>query len=360
MKISIPNQRLKPILKRIAAVVPRKAVLPALEMILVETKDNKLILHYTDLEITVSCEVPMADGVVVKDDKLLIPFQWLKGISDLHESEILTIDLYKSKAEIEASSGTYRQDIAVKLTDYPALPAMPDSHKVAMIDGFAKWLKAASKVCVFSEATPSMNMVYLELIGESMIMTATDANALFTHQFAIDKVFVDTAVLVSQKVVGFMEGLTDISMHYNDDLYSFSSESISVYAKRPEHKFPAYNSIIPKADTTNLRVNRDALIAVLDKAAFINADVVSIKPTADQLIFTVKNERKQEAVLHCECFGNTAVADTTIMVQTSKLQTILSQIQFSFLGLTIVNATPLIVTNSEDMSYIGLLTTLKF
>jgi len=355
MKLIISNKELKKALKKIGTVVPKKAVLPALEHIMVTAQGNQLTIKATDLEVTMLYQLTLGENAS-KDDTSLINFHWLKGISDLHGDEPLYIEALKTYTAITASSGEYRQDASVKLKEFPALPEVPEAESVTMIPGFVKWLNSAS---IFVESKDEYNKwkasVFLEIINNHLILTATNGQQLFTHAFDIESQL-NRSMMISNTVSKALDGFTDTTLHLNADSYAFVSEGVTIITKIPDGKFPEYNKIIPKADIHNCVVERIGMKEILDKIKFINPDSFSIQTGPSELLLNAKNESGQTALLKVPLIKEYSGEAMEIWLNPSKLQQLLSQTDYETIGLAFQDKSKaLILSNTKDMAYVGLI-----
>ena len=355
MKLIISNKQLQRALKKLGTIVPKRSIIPALEHILVEASGNKVLFKVTDTEATIIYEIQLSEPVS-KDDSALIELHWLKGICDLHEEEPIAIDALKSKTTITTSSGVYIQEVSVKMKDFPPLPEKPVDSSTEMMQGFVKWMHSASVLCDSKDLVRVWrSCVYLELINNQMIVTTTDSNSLFTHTFEIESTM-NKSFMISQKVVNTLNGFNETTLFLNNDSYAFQSEEMTVITKIPEQKFPDYNKIIPNSDVTNVVVEREMMKAVLDKVKFINPDMVKITPKENEITFHAENEKGATATLTLSTSKPYTGPEMDFKVNPSKLHTLLTQTNYECIGLGFqAPMKALVMTNTQSLSYIGLI-----
>lgn len=354
MKLLIQNRDLKHALKKLGTVINQKAFLEVLRNIHVKAVDQKAVFTVSDTEVILSIEVPLSESI--KEIETLIPFTWIKGISDLHADELLVLDLNKTIAHVKAFSAEYTQSSLVALKELPPVFPLPVENSVDMSGGFITWMNRAQLTCDFkNEIDIWISKVYLELVENIMIITSTNRSTLFTHTFNIQN-SANMAVMVSAKIIKALDGFTNTKLFWNDDLFAFSSEGVTVIAKRPEGQFPQYNAVIPKDPTINLVANRVQLKEILEKVCFVNPSEATILFSKEKIQIVVENEHAQKAEFEYLLDNEFTGSIESMLVNPTHLKNILNQHDYEKIGVGVTEPfKPMFINNSTDLSYIGLL-----
>ena len=104
MKVKISKEALLQGIQVVQNVVSSKATLPILSNMLVETKKNTLRLNTTDLDIGISCEIPVD---VIEEGAITIPAKrFAEIVRELPSGEVLIHA--KKNNQIEVECGSYR------------------------------------------------------------------------------------------------------------------------------------------------------------------------------------------------------------------------------------------------------------
>lgn len=355
MQIIVSNKNLQKALKKLGNIVPKKPVIDALNYLSVTGSGNSAVLKATDLEVTMFFDLQLSENIS-KEDTALINFHWLKGISDLHGDEPIYIEALKTVTKVTASSGEYRQEVGVKLKEFPILPQVPDESSVPMIQDFVFWINSASILChPATEMVPWKKHVFMEICDASLALTVTDANSLFTHTFALET-SENRNFMVSPKVIKSLVGFVDTTLHLGQDSFAFTSDEMTIISKFPDGKFPDYRNIVPNVDPTNCSVERSEMLQILEKAKFINPDTMRLIPGESSISIKSENPNGQSATLSIKLQKGYQGEQFEIGLNPTKLQLLLTQTEYENVGMAFQAPNKaMVLTNTLDMSYVGLI-----
>ena len=350
MKLIIQNKELKKALKRLGTVVPKKAVLSALEYIRITAKGNTMVLSCTDLDLTIHYELLLIENAT-KEDTALVNFNWLKGICDLHGEEIVQLETLKTKTHIETSAGKFTQEVGVKLSEYPNLPEIPSTDPIPKLETIIPTLQRSAMILVAEDVRQWPCYSLVELQNRLISITSTDANSLFNCVLDYDYSGSDKNILISQRMIKALSGLTDSSFRFNENLYSFTSGEVTVIAKIPDVKFPNYKGVIPARENyMHVLLNRVELIEVLQKVAFTNSETVDLQVKENEVLFHSEHDNgaKSEIRLNTKAPFTGTLDFERIKLNPSKLITLLEQVEFENVHIGLFAPTKAIVITEPD------------
>ncbi|MCD4780126.1 MAG: DNA polymerase III subunit beta [Candidatus Omnitrophica bacterium] len=281
MKIKISKENLLAGIQTVYNIVSNKISLPILSNILLQTKDNKLILNATDLDIGISCEVPVD---IVGEGGITIPAKRFSDIvKELPQGEITINAKKNNQVDIEGQLCRFKLNGLPK-DEFPKFPEFKDKE-VFQLD--QELLKEMFQLTAFAvsheESRYVLNGVLLEIIDNHIKIVATDGRRLAKIQKQLKNVTKKeiSVILPIKAVQEIMRNLTDegvVSFVVGSNQVLFDIDSVLIATRVIEGDFPNYNQVIPKETTTKIKVlTKDILSAIRRANLLATPDFQAIK-----------------------------------------------------------------------------------
>lgn len=264
MKFIVSSSLLLKNLQKISGVLSTNNTLPILDDFLFELNEEQLSVTASDLHttMTVSLEPDKMEesGVVAIPARILL--DTLKTFSDIPVS--FNINEETMTVEISAGEGTYKLP-GHKSDEYPQVPAKEEATDITMP---ASMLAMAINKTIFAtgndELRPVMSGVLCELSPYEITFVATDAHKLVRYTRK-DVTTEESASFIlpkkplnQLKAVLSMDDDTPVKIEYNKTNAFFAFENIKLVCRQVEGKYPNYEAVIPKDNTKNLVIDRQA------------------------------------------------------------------------------------------------------
>ena len=293
MKINCTKENLHKGLSIIGGIVSKaNTSLPILANTLVKTKDGRLELSVTDLEIGITC---MVGCKIVTPGEFTVPTRlFLDYVSNLPGNDI---NLELTDKNINLSAGDYKAKIAgIEASEFPVIPSIK-SEPIGSIG--KEDLKDALTKVVFSasldESRPEISGVYFKFEGQKITLTATDSFRLaecvvnFTP-----KGNKDLNIIVPIKTINEVDRILalveekEVDIFVEENQISFRCGDICVISRLIEGQYPDYQQIIPKEFKTNVLVDRSDIEKALKTSGLFSREggndvEVSVKSSAGML-----------------------------------------------------------------------------
>jgi len=172
MKIKTSKDELLACVQTVQNVVSTKTTLPILSNILIESKKDILKLSATDLDIGISCELPVEN---IEEGMITIPAKRFHDIVRESPSGDITI-LAKKNNHIFIEGVNYRfKLIGLPGEEFPKFPEFKDKEVVQMEQSdFKEMLRLTSFAVSHEEARYVLNGVLLEIRDNKIQIVATD------------------------------------------------------------------------------------------------------------------------------------------------------------------------------------------
>jgi DNA polymerase-3 subunit beta len=271
-------------LQSINKVISSKNTLPILDNFLLKLYDNTLTVTASDLETTLSVNLPIntvdREGETTLQAKLLT-----ETLKEFPEQPLtFVIDPETLSAEISWATGKFNVPCS-SADEYPQMPEISEEHNSLTIEaellqeGIAKTIFATAD----DELRPSMNGVYFDIKTDGMTFVATDAHKLVRYKLPSISVENDCSFILPKKPANFLKGLLAkeegvIKLNFDDRHATFTTSRFNMSCRLIEGVFPAYNSVIPVDNPRKLMVDRvEFLTAIRRVSVFSNQATNLIK-----------------------------------------------------------------------------------
>ena len=135
MRFSVQRNDLFKGLQKVSSVVPSRSLLPILGNILFSAQNNSLTLSATDLEISITTQIPIKGK---ENGNIAIPSRIINEIiKELPESELEIITDDKNKIQLKSNQGVYKIS-GEKDEEFPKLPSVDKKNEIIINDELHK------------------------------------------------------------------------------------------------------------------------------------------------------------------------------------------------------------------------------
>jgi DNA polymerase-3 subunit beta len=274
MKFVVSSGALLRNLQKINGVISSNTVLPILEDYLFDIKDGKLTVFATDLETSMSTEMP----VEAKEDfTIAIPAKiLLEMLKSLPEQPIsINFDEVTFAVDITSDNGKYKLS-GENGADFPKIPIPEDTQEVAIPSavlnaGINKTLFAVSN----DELRPAMTGVFFQLDDAGLTFVSTDAHKLVKFNRSDVTVSGSSSFIVPKKALNLLKSALpnneeSVKIDYNASNAFFAFENTKLICRLIDARYPDYNAVIPKENPNVLTISRGDLQGSLRRIAIFS------------------------------------------------------------------------------------------
>lgn len=255
MKFKVSSGDLLKQLQLAGGVIASKPVLPILEDFLFTLSPGKLQIAATDLETTITTEMPLTEvegaGAVAVPARILL--DTLKALPEQPLS--FEIDETHFSIQITSNLGKYRL-AGENGTDYPKIPEAESVDSLTLPSSLlskaiGKTLFAASN----DELRPAMTGIFVQVENNTIRFVATDAHKLVRYTFQTHENELVASFIVPKKSFQLLRtALNDeaeVQLSFNNSNAFFEFDDIRVICRLVDARYPDYQAVIP-ADNPNL------------------------------------------------------------------------------------------------------------
>jgi DNA polymerase III subunit beta len=283
MKFSINRDHFTSGLQQVLNVVGTRPTMPILGNVLIEAKEDYLLLTTTNLELGIRCRI---EAQVTEAGGITLPVRRLAQI--VRELPSLEVTMEGNERGVQLSSGSSRFRImGMPAEEFPALPNFDDKHSFILPQiELQRMLKLVSYAQSADETRYIMNGVFFNFEEDKLTLAATDGRRLAVISRELEVTEENTGRLIlPAKTVTEVERLLGQGEHvriaFNDRQAAFEigtaddaagsglRDSIYLVSKVVEGNYPNYHQVIPKDSHLHVKVNRENLYSNVRRASLV-------------------------------------------------------------------------------------------
>ncbi|VBB69492.1 DNA polymerase III beta subunit [invertebrate metagenome] len=321
MKFTIERSIFLKSLSRVQGVVERRATVPILANIYLETRQTGLELRATDMDLeiseTVFCEIERTGSATAP------AYMVYDIMRKLPENARVNLEHYPEESQLVLCSGKSKFILkSLPVTDFPALveSTLPISFKVRAID--LRSLIERTRFAMSTEATRYyLNGIYLYAVHNAGVgvlrAIATDGYRLALAEVSLPKdAYNMPSVILPRKTVEELRTLieettTEITTSLSNTKIRFAfGQNTILISKLIDGTFPDCERVIPVNNNKTIEVNAKALAEAVSRVSTVmatdKARAVKLEVVRDSLVLsasntTTNNNATDELDAVCDC-----------------------------------------------------------
>ena len=290
MKIKLLKENLLEGIQIVQNVVSNKSTLPILSNILLETRGNMLKLYSTDLDIGVSCEIPVE---IIEEGAITIPAKRFSDIIKEMPVGDITISAKKNnQVDIEGNKCRFKL-LGLPKEEFPKFPEFKDKEIIKVEQ---KILKEMIRMTSFSvsheESRYILNGIFFEIANDNISLVATDGKRLAKMNQKIGiSLKKDLFFILPIKAIHEIsrnlkdEGTVSLIMGSNQIL--FDIDGILIATRVIEGEFPNYKQVIPTPITPKIKIDTQYFLSAIRRANLLatpDFQAIKIEVFSDKIV----------------------------------------------------------------------------
>ncbi len=307
---------LKP-LAQVVNVVERRQTLPVLANFLVQVNNGQLSLTGTDLEVEMVSRIAVEDA---EDGETTIPARKLfEIIRALPDGSRITVSQSGDKITVQA--GRSRFTLAtLPANDFPSVDEVEATERVAIGEATLKELiERTAFAMAQQDVRYYLNGLLFDLRGDALRTVATDGHRLALCETDLEKASgAKRQIIVPRKGVTELQRLLEsgdreIELEVGRSHVRVKRDDVTFTSKLIDGRFPDYEAVIPIGADREVKVDREALRASLQRAAILSNEKyrgIRVEVSPGNLKISAHNPEQEEAQEEIE--ADTTVSDLAI------------------------------------------------
>jgi DNA polymerase-3 subunit beta len=273
MKVQIEKDILLGGIQKVQNIITTKSTLPILSNILLETQQNNLKLTATDLDIGISCVIPLEaqeQGIIT------VPAKRFSDIIKELPTKTVNITTKKNNLIIIETESCQFKIMGLAPEDFPKLPEFKDVEVINLEQATLKEILNLTSFAVsLDETRYILNGILFKIHQNNLTLVATDGKRLAVVERAlkqnIDK---DIQIIIPLKAIQELnrnlqeEGELSLLLGQNQAL--FDLKGVVIISRLIEGEFPDYQQVIPPVSENKIRIPREQFLWAVRRAALLS------------------------------------------------------------------------------------------
>lgn len=270
MKFKVSSAEFYKAVLAVARVIPSDAPSkPILKNILLEVKENELVLTATDEELTLRTSVGITE--VDEDGTICVPSGNLQDLLKEMPDVVLSLEATSNNSFVCKWPKGEGQIPYSSAEDYP-LPALDIPKDASKITIKAETLlKAiATTICATdNEATrPALMGIYFDIYTDKTTLVATDASQLIAYTLPEVKGNTQDSFILHKTPAKIITSIVakdggDIEIVFDEQKVYIKADNVLLICRKIIGRFPAYLNVIPKNNNRILTIDRTLLLGMI-------------------------------------------------------------------------------------------------
>ena len=311
MEFKINSTDLLKALSHIHGIVEVRHTLPILSNIILEAKDDKLILSSTNLDIY--CSDKIKAEVLQSGEVSVSAVTFFEIIKRLPSGSEVLMKMEEGENEIRLTCGRSKFNLStLKTDDFPIISDSDLSTNFVLSADELIRIIDKTKFAVSNEETRYyLNGIFLHKAERNSIQflraVATDGHRLAQYDIPLPQGAEDiTGIIIPKKTIYELRKVLDdangdVSVSLNENKIKFSFNDLKVVSKVIDGTFPDYTKVIPQKNDKNFKTNNSDLKNAIDRVSAVAANEESKSKAIkfcienNSLILSVESQSKGSA-----------------------------------------------------------------
>lgn len=290
MKIKVSKEKLLESIQIVQNIVSSKTTLPILSNILLETKGKDLKINTTDLDIGISCGIPVD---IVEEGAITIPAKRFSDIIKELPSGDISIHVKKNnQVDIDGEKCRFKL-LGLPREEFPKFPEFKDREVIKIEQAVLKEMIRLTSFAVSHEETRYiLNGILMEISDNNIKMVATDGKRLAKADNKIltptkKEISVIVPIKAIQEIFRNLHDEGQISFVVGNNQILFDIEGILIATRIIEGDFPNYNQVIPSPISTKIKIHTQQFLSAIRRANLLSTpdfQAIKLEVFADKIV----------------------------------------------------------------------------
>ncbi|MFA5350194.1 MAG: DNA polymerase III subunit beta [Candidatus Omnitrophota bacterium] len=272
MKFKVQKDNLITAIQVVQNIITAKSALPILSNILIETQQEAIRLTATDLDIGITCVIPVD---IQEQGAITIPAKRFSDIVKEFPVDIVNFTTKKNNLVVIDSELCQFKIMGLAKEEFPKLPEFKDK-KVIKIDQavLKEVLNLTSFAVSFDETRYILNGILFKINKGVLTLVSTDGKrlAVAERKLSVDS-DVDLSMIVPIKTIHELnrnlkeEGGLSLVVGSNQALFDLGG--VVIISRLIEGEFPDYKQVVPPVSENKMKIGRNQFLLAVKRAALL-------------------------------------------------------------------------------------------
>ncbi len=272
MRFQVEKNILTNAIQTVQNIITSKSALPILSNILIEVQNGSICLTATDLDIGITCVIPVDSQ---EQGAVAIPAKRFSDIIKEFPSEIVSVTTKKNNLITIDSSMCQFKIMGLGKEEFPKLPEFKDKKVIKIDQGVLRQALILTSFAVsFDETRYILNGILFKISKGILTLVATDGKrlAIVERKLRVES-DVDLSMIVPIKTIqelsrNLKEG-EELTVVIGSNQALFDLGGVGIVSRLIEGEFPDYKQVIPAESENKLKIPRNAFLLAVKRAALL-------------------------------------------------------------------------------------------
>ncbi len=272
MKFKVGKDSLVTAIQTVQNIITSKSALPILSNILIETQQDAIRLTATDLDIGITCVIPVD---IQEQGAITIPAKRFSDIVKEFPVDVVSITTKKNNLIVIDSELCQFKIMGLAKEEFPKLPEFKDKKVVKVEQLVLKEMLSLTSFAVsFDETRYILNGILFKINKGTLTLVSTDGKrlAIAERKLSVDQ-DVDLSIIVPIKTIHELtrnlkeEGELSLVVGSNQALFDLGS--VVIISRLIEGEFPDYKQVVPVVSENKMKIERNKFLLAVKRAALL-------------------------------------------------------------------------------------------
>ena len=272
MKLKVEKNILINAIQTVQNVISAKSALPILSNILIETQQKGISLTATDLDIGITCVIPVD---IQEPGAITIPAKRFSDIIKEFPLDQVSITTKKNNLMTIDSDMCQFKIMGLGGEEFPKLPEFKDKKVIKLEQPILKEMLSLTSFAVsYDESRYILNGTLFKISKGVLTLVSTDGKRLAIAEKKLGgETDVDLHMIVPIKTIHELnrnlqdEGELSLVVGSNQALFDLGA--VVVISRLIEGEFPDYKQVVPPASENKMKVGRSQFLLAVKRAALL-------------------------------------------------------------------------------------------
>jgi DNA polymerase-3 subunit beta len=272
MKIRVHKSVLESALINSSSFVEKKDFSLITSHILLEAKDNKLVIKATDYEIGIMSKIntieTKEDGVATANGKKLVDI-----IKALKNDELI-IETNEDNLHIKQKNSQYKLPM-FRAEEFPNFPSPENMQKIEVVgDKFISSIKKALPTIETNNHKYELNGALLDIKNQTVRLVGTDTKRM-SISVICDTNNEDTSLIIPEKSINEIQKLfsENLEIMFEKTNLVIKNEDTLFFTRLINGKYPDYHRIVPVDANYTIKLPKDAMIEAIKQINIVSNEI---------------------------------------------------------------------------------------
>lgn len=290
MRIKTEKETLLNGIQTVQGVITTKIALPVLSHILIETQKDTLKLTTTDLDIGITCVIPVNTQ---ETGAITIPAKRFADVIKELPGDTVNINTKKNNLIIIETELCQFKIMGLAPEEFPKLPEFQDKGIIKLEQPLLKeMLRLTSFAVSFDETRYILNGILFKIDQNNLTLVATDGKRLAIiekkSKYEINKeIYTIIPVKTIQELNRNLRDEGELSLVLGNNQVLFDLGNVVIVSRLIEGEFPDYQQVIPPISENKMGINREEFLLAIKRASLLSTpdyQAVKLELFKDKLV----------------------------------------------------------------------------